>query len=87
MEASRKFQESLPVFVPSMDARAASLANAADAAVPNDDVSWHVHASIHASAHGHVADDGDGLRKSTAGHDGPWPGATRTSPIPDDANL
>ena len=71
-----------------MGPRAASFTDATDAAVPNDDVSRHVYASVHASAHGYVAAyDGNGLRKSAAGHDGPRPGATGTSAIPDDANL
>ena len=78
-----------------MDSRAASFADATDAAVPNDDGSWHVYASFHASAHGHVANDADGIWKSAAGNghgyghghgSGPR-AAAGTSSISNDANL
>ena len=66
-----------------MGPRAASVIYATNATIQNDDVSWHIYASVHASSHGYVADDGDGLWKSEAGHDdGPRPGAAGTSAIP-----
>ncbi len=61
-----------------MGSRAASVIDATNATIQNDDVSWQ----------GYVADDGDGLWKSEAGHDDrPRQGAAGTSAIPDDANL